>query len=121
MMRSVFSLRKVGRTQNGAGQARRPAGLTRSNGCGIKRSLEGHPGQGDSHENDVPEVVTRKRIGRRSGGMRFKLNRWFYRNRPRVAVGIAFIIFVLTGIVFAQLAITSSIHRQAKAESGPGL
>ena len=74
--------------------------------------------EGESHEDDVPDVVTRKRVGRRSGGLRFKLNRWFYRNRPAVAVGVAFIIFVLVGIVFAQLSITSSINRPAEAESG---
>lgn len=63
---------------------------------------------GNCHEDDVPEVVTRKRLGRRTGGVRFKLHRWFYRYRPQVAVAIAFIVFVLVGIVFASLSIQST-------------
>lgn len=77
--------------------------------------------EGDSDEDHVAEVVTRKRVGRRSGGLRFKLNRWFYRNRPAVPVGVAFITFVLVVIVFAQLSITSSVSRAAEADSGAAL
>lgn len=56
----------------------------------------------------MPEVVTRKRLGRRTGGVQFKLHRWFYRNRPQVAVAVAFVIFVLAGIVFANIFIKST-------------
>ncbi|MFZ3008388.1 MAG: hypothetical protein WA047_19660 [Phenylobacterium sp.] len=55
----------------------------------------------------MPEIVTRKRLGRRTGGVRFKLRRWFYRYRPEVAVTIAFIVFVFVGILFASLLVKS--------------
>lgn len=73
--------------------------------------------RGNCHEDDVPEVVTRKRLGRRTGGVRFKLHRWFYRNRPQVAVFVAFVIFVLAGILFAGFSIKSTGHRPADVEA----
>ena len=65
----------------------------------------------------MPEVVTRKRLGRRTGGVRFKLHRWFYRNRPQVAVAAAFVIFVLAGILFASLSVKSTGHGPTDVEA----
>lgn len=67
----------------------------------------------------MPEVVTRKRLGRRTGGVRFKLHRWFYRNRPQVAVTLAFVVFVLAGIVIAGLSVKATGHRPADVEGTP--
>ena len=38
----------------------------------------------------MPEVTVRKRVGKRSGGWKYKVRRWYYRNRPQVAVTAAF-------------------------------
>lgn len=69
----------------------------------------------------MPEVVTRRRLGRRTGGLRFKLHRWFYRNRPEVAVSVAFVIFVLTGILVAGLIIKSTGNGPTDVEDVRGL
>ena len=122
-MRSIFALRGRGGRWGGS----RPGSPASRTGWITWRPVlsegawENVRAEGYSHEDHVPEVVTRKRVGRRSGGLRFKLNRWFYRNRPAVAVGVAFIIFVLVGIAFAQLSITSSVGHPAEVESGAAL
>jgi hypothetical protein len=53
----------------------------------------------------MPEVVVRKRLGRRSGDWKFRLNRWFYRNRPRIAVIAAFAVACLIGLAAASLGV----------------
>ncbi len=55
----------------------------------------------------MPEVVKLKRAGRRSGGTGFRLRRWFYRNRPAIAVIVAFGVMVLIGLVFVSLSVSS--------------
>jgi len=55
----------------------------------------------------MPEVVVRKRVGRRSGDWKFRLNRWFYRNRPQIAVIAAFAVACLIGLAAASLGIRS--------------
>lgn len=67
----------------------------------------------------MPEVVTRKRLGRRTGGFRFKVSRWIYRNRPRVAVVVAFFIFVFIGIAFASVSILSTGGASTDVEAPP--
>ena len=69
----------------------------------------------------MPEVTVRKRVARRSGSWRYRLNRWFYRNRPQVAVSVAFVIFVLAGIVLASLsANTASRPAEETVVATPG-
>ena len=46
----------------------------------------------------MPEVTVRRRTRRRSGDWKFRLNRWFYRNRPRIAVVTAFVVAALLGL-----------------------
>ena len=46
----------------------------------------------------MPEVTVRRRVGKRSGDWKYRLNRWFYRNRPRIAVVVAFIVAALIGL-----------------------
>jgi hypothetical protein len=53
----------------------------------------------------MPEVMVRKRLGRRSGDWKFRLNRWFYRNRPQIAVIAAFAVACLIGLAAASLGI----------------
>jgi hypothetical protein len=55
----------------------------------------------------MPEVVVRKRMGRRSGDWRYRLNRWFYRNRPRIAVVAAFGAACLLGLMAASMGVKS--------------
>jgi hypothetical protein len=55
----------------------------------------------------MPEVVVRKRLGRRSGDWKFRLNRWFYRHRPQIAVIAAFAVACLIGLAAASLGIQS--------------
>jgi hypothetical protein len=50
----------------------------------------------------MPEVMVRKRLGRRSGDWKFRLNRWFYRNRPQIAVIAAFAVACLIGLAAAS-------------------
>lgn len=51
----------------------------------------------------MPEVTVRKRLGRRSGDLKYRLNRWFYRNRPKVAVTAAFVAACLAGLIAAAI------------------
>jgi len=65
----------------------------------------------------MPEVVVRKRLGRRSGDWKFRLNRWFYRNRPRIAVIAAFAVACLIGLAAASLGISSLGGGSAEADA----
>ncbi|MFC3069368.1 hypothetical protein [Phenylobacterium soli] len=53
----------------------------------------------------MPEVTVRKRLGRRSGDLKYRLNRWFYRNRPKVAVTAAFVAACLAGLIAAAIGV----------------
>jgi hypothetical protein len=64
----------------------------------------------------MPEVVVRKRLGRRSGDWKFRLNRWFYRNRPQIAVIAAFAVACLIGLAAASLGIHSLGVGSAQAD-----
>ena len=65
----------------------------------------------------MPQVMIRKRLGGRSGDMKHQVNRWFYRNRPKIAVMAAFAIACLLGLVAASLGMQSLGH--ASVPSGP--
>ena len=65
----------------------------------------------------MPEVVVRKRLGRRSGGWKYRLHRWFYRNRPKIAVAAAFLIACLVGLIAASMGIQSLGVGPAQAET----
>ena len=53
----------------------------------------------------MPEVTVRKRVGKRSGGWKYKTQRWYYRHRPQVAVAAAFAVVVLISIIVVHLLI----------------
>lgn len=61
----------------------------------------------------MPEVVVRKRVRKRTGGFRYRLSRWFYLNRPRVAVAAAFAIVCLLAVGAVVLAERSVNDRPA--------
>jgi hypothetical protein len=65
----------------------------------------------------MPEVLVRKRLGRRSGDWKFRLNRWFYRNRPQIAVIAAFAVACLIGLAAASLGIQNLGVTSAQAET----
>ena len=65
----------------------------------------------------MPEVVVRKRVGRRSGDWTYRLNRWFYRNRPKIAVIAAFAVACLLGLVAASMGIQSLGAGEAQADT----
>ena len=65
----------------------------------------------------MPEVVVRKRLGRRSGDWKYRLDRWFYRNRPKIAVLAAFAVACLAGLVIAAVAIEQMGAGPAQAEA----
>ena len=46
----------------------------------------------------MPEVRARRRTAKRSGSARFRLNRWYYRHRPQVAVAVAFLAASVIGL-----------------------
>lgn len=49
----------------------------------------------------MPEVFVRKRVGKRSETTTFRLSRWYYRHRPRVAITVAFLAACIIGLVMA--------------------
>ena len=65
----------------------------------------------------MPEVVVRKRVGRRSGDWKYRANRWFYRNRPRIAVMAAFGVACLLGLVAASMGMKSLTGSGAAVEA----
>ncbi|HEV2531414.1 hypothetical protein [Phenylobacterium sp.] len=65
----------------------------------------------------MPEVVVRKRVGRRTGDWRFRLNRWFYRNRPKIAVIAAFAVACVLGLVAASMGLQGVGAGPAQAET----
>ncbi|MEI6871043.1 MAG: hypothetical protein WCL08_02055 [Verrucomicrobiota bacterium] len=68
----------------------------------------------------MPEVTVRKRVGKRSGTLSYRLNRWYFRNRPQVAVVVVFIVFALTGFIVAKVLLPStSIETPATAPAPP--
>jgi len=67
----------------------------------------------------MPEVVVRKRVGRRSGDWTYRLNRWFYRNRPKIAVIAAFAVACVLGLVAASMGIQSLGASPSQADATP--
>lgn len=65
----------------------------------------------------MPEVVIRKRLGRRSGDWKYRVNRWFYRNRPKIAVVAAFGAACLLGLVAASMGVQSLSASPAETET----
>ncbi|MDB5450667.1 MAG: hypothetical protein JWQ52_1795 [Phenylobacterium sp.] len=65
----------------------------------------------------MPEVIVRKRLAKRSGDWKFKVSRWFYRNRPQVAVLAAFAIACVAGLVLAAAGLGSLGGRPADTEA----
>lgn len=63
----------------------------------------------------MPEVMVRKRLQRRSGEWKQRLNRWFYRNRPQIAVLAAFTVACLIALAAASL----GIHGAGSAGAAP--
>ena len=67
----------------------------------------------------MPDVMVRKRLGRRSGDWKFRLNRWFYRNRPKIAVLAAFAVACVLGLVAASMGVQNLGSGAAQAETTP--
>ena len=65
----------------------------------------------------MPEVVVRKRVGRRSGDWKYRVNRWYYRNRPKIAVMAAFAVACLLGLVAASMGLQNLGGSAAQAET----
>lgn len=55
----------------------------------------------------MPEVTVRKRLGRRSGSVQFRVRRWLYYRRTTVAVAIAALLAI--GLAMAFWAMLSSV------------
>lgn len=67
----------------------------------------------------MPEVVIRKRVGRRSGDWKYRVNRWYFRNRPKIAVVAAFAVACVLGLVAASMGITSLGNGSKEPDSTP--
>jgi hypothetical protein len=67
----------------------------------------------------MPEVIVRKRLAKRSGGLKYRINRWFYRHRPTVAVVAAFVLASLVAIVAIHAGVGSINDRPADEASAP--
>jgi hypothetical protein len=65
----------------------------------------------------MPEVMVRKRLGRRSGDWKYRANRWFYRNRPKIAVIAAFGVACLLGLAAASMGLQNLGGSSAQAET----
>ena len=64
----------------------------------------------------MPEVVVRKRLGRRSGDWKYHVNRWYYRNRPMIAVTAAFTVAVVLALAAASMGLQNLGGAAAQAE-----
>ncbi|MDB5450454.1 MAG: hypothetical protein JWQ52_1582 [Phenylobacterium sp.] len=51
----------------------------------------------------MPAVIVRRRLGRRSFALGYHLNRWYWRNRPQIAMTVAFVVAGLLGLVAVAL------------------
>lgn len=47
----------------------------------------------------MPEVTVRKRIGRRSGSLRYRLHRWVFYRRTAIALTVAAIVAAAAALV----------------------
>lgn len=65
----------------------------------------------------MPEVVVRKRLGRRSGDWKYRVNRWYYRNRPKIAVVVAFSVACLLSLIAASIGLKGLNAGQSEAEA----
>jgi len=65
----------------------------------------------------MPEMVVRKRLGRRSGDWKYRVNRWYYRNRPKIAVMAAFAVACVMGLVAASMGLNSLGAGASQAEA----
>lgn len=66
----------------------------------------------------MPEVIVRKRVARRRGNWKYRLNRWFYRHRPQVAVAAAFVAACLVGLIAASIG-TEVVGSHSDAADAP--
>lgn len=60
----------------------------------------------------MPEVIVRKRVRKRDG-VKHKLSRWIYMNRPKLVVAVAFAVMCLVAIVVASMALGKMDSRPA--------
>lgn len=51
----------------------------------------------------MPAVIVRRRLGRRSVALGHRLTRWYWRNRPQIAMTVAFVVAGLLGLVAVAL------------------
>ena len=65
----------------------------------------------------MPEVTVRKRTGRRSGGVRYRVRRWLYYRRAHLAVGLAGLITVIGALALWTLLQSTSGDGGASAEA----
>lgn len=55
----------------------------------------------------MSEAVVRKPLDRRAADWRSRLERWFHRHRPRIAVTAAFAIACLLGVIAASMGLAN--------------
>jgi hypothetical protein len=51
----------------------------------------------------MPAVIVRRRLGRRSVALGHRLTRWYWRNRPQIAMTAAFVVASLLGLIAVAL------------------
>ncbi|RAK58465.1 hypothetical protein DJ021_00955 [Phenylobacterium hankyongense] len=51
----------------------------------------------------MPAVIVGKRLGRRPFALGRRLNRWFWRNRPQIAMIVTFVVACVLGLIAADL------------------
>lgn len=56
----------------------------------------------------MPEVTVRKRLGRRSGGLRYRVRRWVFHRRTTIALSLAAFIAV-TLALFLWSSLSSAV------------
>ena len=67
----------------------------------------------------MPEVIVRKRAGKRNGNVSYRLHRWYYRHRPQVAVAVAFLVFALAGYFVAKALLPGTTIAPPTTQAAP--
>lgn len=65
----------------------------------------------------MPEVTVRKRVGRRSGGIRYRFRRWLYYRRATLAVGVAALLAVAAALASWTVLSGAAVDAEASQAS----
>jgi hypothetical protein len=92
-----------------------PGGL----GGSPKHGYEKQGGNDAAGAPKMPNIVVRRKIGRRTGGWKLRLRRWLRGNGPQVAVVAAFVAACILGLVAVSVGLNALEGSPSGPESAP--